>query len=426
MPFAVFGLAAINIAIGTQSFVFAGLLSELAQDLGISIGTAGLLVPASSITFAVAAPFATALVSRIERKRVMVASLAILALCNALCAVAPTFGWLLALRILGGVVTAFAGSLATVAVTSLVPAEQRGRAFAIVVGGLTVALVLGVPLGSVVGGHFGWRTTFGYSAAVCALSVLLITVAVPQINPLPGPRAAFAPLLRNSAILRVFGLTILGFAAAFTIVAYLGPIINRLTGVSGAGVGVLQAFIGIGSLVGLAAGGYGRRSPDDTCGADDCIRRDGAGHVRVCMGARTATADDDAAAGRGPDLSARLDHVRSRSDESRPTLAIGRAGGSRRLAALHQERSVGVGRAKVMSAPAGILRGEQTFDFTVEIRYLNTASVFAESGVGVAIVDPPSPLQSERFNLTIRPFEPATQVSASMVHVAEAVLWSGW
>lgn len=255
MPLAVFALAAINIAIGTQSFVFAGLLSELAQDLGISIGTAGLLVPASSITFAVAAPFATALVARIERKRVMVASLAILALCNALCAVAPTFGWLLALRILGGVITAFAGSLATVAVTSLVPAEQRGRAFAIVVGGLTVALVLGVPLGSVVGGHFGWRTTFGYSAVVCALSVLLIAAAVPQINPLPGPRAAFAPLLRNGAILRVFGLTVLGFAAAFTIVAYLGPIINRLTGVSGAGVGVLQAFIGVGSLVGLAAGG---------------------------------------------------------------------------------------------------------------------------------------------------------------------------
>ena len=76
MPFAIFALAAINIAIGTQSFVFAGLLSELAQDLGISIGAAGLLVPASSITFAVVAPFATALVTRIERKRVMVASLA--------------------------------------------------------------------------------------------------------------------------------------------------------------------------------------------------------------------------------------------------------------------------------------------------------------------------------------------------------------
>ena len=71
MPFAIFALAAVNIAIGTQTFVFAGLLNELAGDLGVSLGTAGLLVPAASITFALSAPFATALVSRFERKRVV-------------------------------------------------------------------------------------------------------------------------------------------------------------------------------------------------------------------------------------------------------------------------------------------------------------------------------------------------------------------
>lgn len=255
MPFAIFALAAVNIAIGTQSFVFAGLLSELAGDLGVSIGTAGLLVPASSITFAIAAPFAASLVSKIERKRVMVAGLVMLALCNALCAWAPSFGGLFALRVLGGVVTAFVGSLATIAVTSLVTPERRGRAFAIVVGGLTVALVLGVPIGSIVGGNFGWRTTFNYSALVCALSALLILFALPRIDPLPGPRAAFGPLFRSGAILRVFGLTVLGFSSAFTIVAYLGPIINHLTGIAGAGVGALQVFIGVGSFLGLAAGG---------------------------------------------------------------------------------------------------------------------------------------------------------------------------
>jgi len=255
VPFAIYALAAVNIAIGTQSFVFAGLLSELAGDLAVSVGTAGLLVPASSITFAVAAPFAASLVSGRERRAVMVGGLVMLALCNAMSAWAPSFGWLFALRVLGGIVTAFVGSLATIAVTSLVPPESRGRAFAIVVGGLTVALVLGVPIGSVVGGYFGWRTTFSYSAMVCALSALIILLGVPRIDPVPGPRAAFAPLFRSSAILQVFGLTVLGFAAAFTIVSYLGPIINSLTGVTGAGVGGLQVFIGVGSLLGLAAGG---------------------------------------------------------------------------------------------------------------------------------------------------------------------------
>lgn len=255
MPYAIYALAAVNIAIGTQSFVFAGLLSELAGDLTVSIGTAGLLVPASSIAFAIAAPFAASLVSGRERRAVMVGGLVMLALCNAMSAWAPSFGWLFALRVLGGIVTAFVGSLATIAVTSLVPPERRGRAFAIVVGGLSVALLLGVPIGSVVGGSFGWRTTFSYSAMVCALSALIVLLAVPRIDPVPGPRAAFAPLFRSSAILQVFGLTVFGFAAAFTIVSYLGPIINRLTGVTGAGVGALQVFIGVGSLLGLAAGG---------------------------------------------------------------------------------------------------------------------------------------------------------------------------
>ena len=250
MPFAIYALAAVNIAIGTQRFVFAGLLSELAGDLTVSVGAAGLLVPASSITFAVAAPFAAALVSGRERRAVMVGGLVMLALCNAMSAWAPSFSWLFALRVLGGIVTAFVGSLATIAVTSLVPPERRGRAFAIVVGGLTVALVLGVPIGSVVGGYFGWRATFSYSAMVCALSALIILLGVPRIDPVPGLRTAFAPLFRNSAILRVFGLTVLGFAAAFTIVSYLGPIINSLTGVTGAGVGALQIFIGAGSLLG--------------------------------------------------------------------------------------------------------------------------------------------------------------------------------
>ena len=255
MPLAIFALAAVNIAIGTQGFVFAGLLSELAGDLAVSVGTAGLLVPAASITFAVAAPFAASLVSTRERRGVMVAGLVMLAVCNAMSAWAPTFSWLFTLRVLGGIATAFVGSLATIAVTSLVPPERRGRAFAIVVGGLTVALAFGVPIGSVVGGYFGWRTTFGYSAAVCALSALIVLFGVPRIDPVPGPRAAFAPLFRSGAILRVFGLTVLGFASAFTIVSYLGPIINSLTGMTGAGVGALQVFIGIGSLLGLVAGG---------------------------------------------------------------------------------------------------------------------------------------------------------------------------
>jgi MFS transporter, DHA1 family, inner membrane transport protein len=130
MPFAIYALAAINFAIGTQSFVFAGLLPELAADLWVTVGIAGLLVAASAITFAVSAPFAAARVAQRERRQVILWGLLALAIINALCAIAPSFSVIVVLRILSGVATAYIGALATVAAAALVPAEKRGRAFA--------------------------------------------------------------------------------------------------------------------------------------------------------------------------------------------------------------------------------------------------------------------------------------------------------
>lgn len=255
MPFALFALAMINFAVGTQSFAFAGVLSELARDLGITVGQAGLIVGASSITFAVGAPIAAGLVANVERRRVIVWGLIALTAVNALCALAPSFAVLTALRVAAGVATAFVGALATVAAASIVPPEKRGRAFAIVMGGLTVAFVLGVPLGSVVGGLYGWRATFAMSAVVCLLSLVLIAASVPRIAPLTGARPKFRDVFSNSPVMRVLALTLLGFSATFTVVAFVGPVITATTGLSGAGVGALQAFIGLGSIAGLAIGG---------------------------------------------------------------------------------------------------------------------------------------------------------------------------
>ena len=255
MPFAIYALAAINFAIGTQSFVFAGLLPELAADLGVTVGVAGLLVAASAVTFAVSAPFAAARVAQRERKQVILWGLLALAVINALCAIAPSFSVLVVLRILSGLATAFIGALATVAAAALVPPEKRGRAVAVVLGGLTVAFVMGVPLGSVVGGAFGWRATFVVAAAISALAFGLIWGALPRILPSAGPTAKIGTVLRDMAILQVLLLTLVGFWATFTVVALLGPIISETTGATGAGVGALQAFIGLGSIAGLAAGG---------------------------------------------------------------------------------------------------------------------------------------------------------------------------
>ena len=145
MPFAIFALAAINIAIGTQSFVFAGLLTELARDLGVSIGAAGLLGPATSITFAAPSPLATSLVSGFGRKRVMVIGCP-RSRCATRCALAPSFGWLFGLRILGGVVTALAGSLPSVAVTALVTSTTTRPTTAVLILQLASAMFAAVPM----------------------------------------------------------------------------------------------------------------------------------------------------------------------------------------------------------------------------------------------------------------------------------------
>lgn len=140
MPFAVFARAMINVAIGTQSFAFAGVLGELAADVGITVGQARHIAGAASITFALGAPIAAGLVAQVERRRVILIGLIGLAAINALCAFAPSYAALVALRIAAGIATAFVGALATVAAASLVPPEKRGRAFAIVLGGLPLPL----------------------------------------------------------------------------------------------------------------------------------------------------------------------------------------------------------------------------------------------------------------------------------------------
>lgn len=256
MPAALFALAMINFAIGTQGFAFAGVLPEMAADLDVSVAQAGLLIAATSITYAIGAPIATGLVATTERRRVIAIGLAALTLINLACAFAPSHNTLVGLRVLAGIATAFAGSITTVAAASLVSPDKRGKAFAIVTGGLTIAFVVGVPLGSVIGGAFGWRATFLFSAFVSAASLAMILAIVPRIAPAPGPKMRLADVTHNRPVLFVLALTLLGFIALFTVVAFVGPIVTRMTGATGAGVGAVQVFVGIGSIAGLALGGW--------------------------------------------------------------------------------------------------------------------------------------------------------------------------
>lgn len=248
-------LALATFATGTEGYVYAGLLSDLAGDLQVTIGRAGLLAAGFAITYAVLAPPLAAVTAAWPRRGVLVGGLAVLGLINLLACLAPSFEWLVASRVACGVVAAMVGPTATAAAASLVPPERRGRAIALVSAGLALAFTLGVPIGSVIGGTFGWRATFVFAGLLLLAAAGLIRLL---LRPVPGTdRTGLATLgiAARPAIAARLAVTAGAFTATFCSIAYLGPLVNRAVGAEGAAVGAFQACIGLGSVLGILAGG---------------------------------------------------------------------------------------------------------------------------------------------------------------------------
>ena len=239
-------------AFGSTAFIFAGVLETMAQDLGVATAVAGQLQTSYVLVSALLGPPLAWLLGKADRKVVLAAALGFGALANLACAMAPGFQSLLALRTLVGLAAAIAGPTASVAAAALVPPERRGSAVAMVMGGMTMAFVIGIPLGSFVGAHFGWRSTFVLAGALTAIAFAGVINLMPSVRPPPpsaGGRIALAPLLP------LYAGGFLCFAANMTVNLFIAPVVRVGAGVTGAGVGVFQMVIGLGSIVGLSLGG---------------------------------------------------------------------------------------------------------------------------------------------------------------------------
>lgn len=276
LPFGVWALAATNFAIGTQSFAFTGSLTPMAQNLGLSEAAVGSLVTLSSVTFAIVAPLAASRVMRLERRGVLVGTMMALAAVNLACVFAPDYPMLAVLRFLAGVVMGLSGSIASVAAAALVPPQDRGRAFASVLGGLTMSFILGVPLASVAGAATGWQGSFVLAAGIAALAAAVLALSLPRLPGAAPAEGQIGAALRDRVILGLYATVLAAFASTFAVVAFLGPLVTATTGLTGAGIGAMQAFIGLGSVLGLAAGG--RIAPES-----------GAAATRVLMATIAAT-----------------------------------------------------------------------------------------------------------------------------------------
>ena len=160
MPIALLALTLSAFAIGTTEFVIVGLIPTMAADLNVSLPSAGLLVSLYALGVAIGAPVLTALTSKMNRKHVLLAVMGLFVVGNLLAWQAPGYNTLIAARILTGLAHGVFFSIGSTIATGLVSKEKAASAIAIMFTGLTVALVTGVPLGTYIGQHFGWETTF--------------------------------------------------------------------------------------------------------------------------------------------------------------------------------------------------------------------------------------------------------------------------
>lgn len=248
-------LALGTFAVGTDAFVLAGFLPDVAASLHTSTASAGQAVTVFAAAYALASPVVATLTARLPRRALLVAALIVLAAANAACALAPNLPFLLAARVLAAAGAAGYTPTAGAVSAALVRPELRGRALAVVVGGLTVATALGVPLGDAVGSVMGWRAALGLVAGLCFITALAAAALMPTLpgaNPVPLSKRLAA--LRRPGVAAVLPLTVLGMAAAYTVYAYAIPALHAL-GMGGSATAWLLAAYGVGAVAGnLAAG----------------------------------------------------------------------------------------------------------------------------------------------------------------------------
>ncbi|AWT26339.1 Inner membrane transport protein YdhP [Corynebacterium provencense] len=240
---------------GTAEYLVAGVLPQLADDVGVSVPTAGQLVTAYALGVAVGGPVVTVATARLPRKGLAV-GLGVLFLVGLLLTVtAPTF----VLIIVGRVVSACAqATLFAIGLTTAANAmgpEKAGQAIAIVSSGLTVSTVLGVPLGSLLSSGSSWRLPFAVLAVVAALGTALLAVTMPRTAaPTTGVRDEIGTLLRGPVLLAV-STTVVGFAGVSIVFTYLVPLLTEVTGIASGVIPALLLAYGVGGFAGnLVAG----------------------------------------------------------------------------------------------------------------------------------------------------------------------------
>ncbi|WP_406688486.1 MFS transporter [Saccharopolyspora sp. ID03-671] len=256
MPIALLALAIAAFGIGTTEFVMMGLLPEVATDLQVSIPDAGGYISLYALGVVIGAPALTMLGLRARRKTMLLWMLVLFTAGNLFSAFALNHGTLLAARFISGLPHGAFFGIGAVVAAGLVAADRRGQAISMMFIGLTVANIVGVPIGTQLGHALGWRWAFGLVAVIGVLALAAVAVLVPK-QPKPTEVSLRGELraFRNPQVWIAFAVVVFGFAAIFSFYSYIKPVLTDVTGFSATAVTPLLAVFGVGMTVGTAIGG---------------------------------------------------------------------------------------------------------------------------------------------------------------------------
>ncbi|MGE8320341.1 MAG: MFS transporter [Comamonas sp.] len=253
---ALFALAIGAFAIGTTEFTPMGLLPVIADGVGVSIPTAGMLVSAYAIGVMAGAPVMTLLFSRFGKRAALMALMVLFTVGNLLSAFAPSYTTLLLSRLITSLNHGAFFGIGAVVAASVVPKDKQASAIAMMFMGLTIANIGGVPAATWIGQQVGWRVAFGGTAVLGLLTIAALWLALPQGEPgtRPDVRRELKVLTRPEVLLAM-GTTVMGAGAMFTLYTYVAPVLADITHASPGFVAFALVLIGIGFTLGNSIGG---------------------------------------------------------------------------------------------------------------------------------------------------------------------------
>jgi MFS transporter, DHA1 family, inner membrane transport protein len=242
-----------NFVTGCSVLAPAGMLGELSADLGVSIRDAGLLITWGAVVLCFGSPIMAWLTSRIERRTLLISTLAVFALTNAASAFAPNYATLLVLRVLMLAVGALFTPQAAGTAGLIVREEKRGSTIAYIFLGWSLAAAVGLPLITFIASRYGFRAAYGGVAAVSCLSFLLLAWRLPGgLKGEPVDLKTWAAVGRNKMILLLLLATTLQMSGQFVVFTYMGPLLAKLTGAGPDAVGLVFAIYGVFGFIGIA------------------------------------------------------------------------------------------------------------------------------------------------------------------------------